>query len=261
MRTFLTADWRYLLMLNYVVDPDLLRSRVPAGVELDSWKGKTFVSMVGFLFHRTAVMGFRAPFHTNFEEVNLRFYVRRLDPEGWRRGVVFIKEIVPRRIIATVARVFYNEPYSAMPMRHRINLENRALREGGLVEYSWRHKGEWNALHAVAVGEPYSPRENSEEEFITEHYWGYTAQPNGGCAEYRVEHPRWNVWQVRDPTLKCDLASLYGKKFVGPLSATPASAFIADGSAVTVGAGARLLVVSDPALNRNRNRSPKNDYD
>ncbi|HEX3989077.1 MAG TPA: DUF2071 domain-containing protein [Verrucomicrobiae bacterium] len=240
MRTFLTADWRYLLMLNYAVEPDLLRPHVPAGVELDNWNGKMFVSMVGFLFQRTTVMGFRAPFHTDFEEVNLRFYVRRRGSEGWRRGVVFIKEIVPRRIIATIARVFYNEPYSAMPMRHRIDLENGVLRDGGLVEYSWRHKGEWNVLRAIAVGAPYSPRENSEEEFITEHYWGYTAQPNGGCAEYRVEHPRWNVWQVRNPTLKCDAASLYGTEFVGPLSVAPVSAFMADGSAVTVSTGAML---------------------
>lgn len=227
-------------MLNYAVEPDLLRAHVPAGVELDNWNGKTFVSMVGFLFQRTTVMGFQAPFHTDFEEVNLRFYVRRRGPEGWRRGVVFIKEIVPRRIIASVARVFYNEPYSAMPMRHRVDLDNGVLREGGSVEYSWRHKSEWNALRAITIGTPYSPCENSEEEFITEHYWGYTAQRNGGCTEYLVEHPRWNVWQVREATLKCDVASLYGKEFVGPLSATPASAFIADGSAITVSTGVAL---------------------
>jgi hypothetical protein len=193
MRTFLTADWRYLLMLNYVVDPELLRPHVPPGVELDFWNGRTYLSMVGFLFQRTRVKGLSAPFHTDFEEVNIRFYVRRRTPEGWRRGVVFIKEIVPRRIIATVARVCYNESYAAMPMRHRIDIENGSLRNGVVVEYAWRHKGEWNTLRATAIGAPRSPDDNSEEEFITEHYWGYTAQRSGGCAEYRVEHPRWIV--------------------------------------------------------------------
>ena len=193
MRKFLTAEWRYLLMLNYVVEPDLLRPHVPAGVELDAWNGKTYLSMVGFLFQETRVLGWRAPFHINFEEVNLRFYVRRRTDEGWRRGVVFIKEIVPRRLIATVARMCYNEPYVAMPMRHQLEIENGRLRNGGSVEYAWRHQGRWNAMRAATIDAAHPPIENSEEEFITEHFWGYTAQRNGGCAEYRVEHPRWNA--------------------------------------------------------------------
>jgi len=242
MRKFLTADWRYLLMLNFVVEPGLLRPHVPSGVELDAWNDKTYVSMVGFLFRKTRVRGCWVPFHANFEEVNLRFYVRRRTPEGWRRGVVFIKEIVPRRLIATVARLCYNEPYAAMPMRHRIEIENGRPRSGGLVEYAWRHQGQWNELRATAIGAPHSPGENSEEEFITEHYWGYTAQRNGGCAEYHVDHARWNVWQAQEAALYCDAAALYGAKFAGPLSAPPESAFVAEGSPVIVSAGAVLRV-------------------
>jgi hypothetical protein len=139
------------------------------------------------------VLGWQAPFHANFEEVNLRFYVRRRAPDGWRRGVVFIREIVPRRLIATVARLCYNEPYAAMPMRHHIDLENGELRGGGSVEYAWRHQGRWNAIRAATIGAPHSPPQNSKDEFITEHYWGYTPQRNGGCVEYRVEHARWDV--------------------------------------------------------------------
>jgi uncharacterized protein len=256
MRAFLTADWRHLLMLNYAVEPDLLRTHVPSGVELDSWNGNTFLSVVGFLFQRTTVLGWRVPFHTNFEEVNLRFYVRRRAPEGWRRGVVFIKEIVPRRLIAGVARVCYNEPYSAMPMRHRVETTGGALRSGSLVEYSWRYRGQWQTLRATAIGAPRAPLHNSEEEFITEHYWGYTAQQNGGCAEYQVEHPRWNVWQAEAAELRCDAAALYGKKFAVPLGSPPESAFIADGSPVTVTTGAPLKAfTTDNTDGRRGNRS------
>jgi uncharacterized protein YqjF (DUF2071 family) len=235
MRTFLTADWRNLLMLNYAVEPDLLSPYIPSGVELDSWNGKTYVSMVGFLFLRTRVRGLWVPLHSNFEEVNLRFYVRKRTPEGWRRGVVFIKEIVPRRLIATVARVCYNEAYAAMPMRHRIELEN-----GGLVEYSWRYQGNWNCLRASAVGEPYMPDANSHEEFITEHYWGYTRQRNGSCKEYNVDHMQWKVWRAQQPGLNCDVAALYGERFVEPLRGVPESAFVAQGSEVRVGDGSVL---------------------
>jgi uncharacterized protein YqjF (DUF2071 family) len=241
MRPFLSARWRHLLMLNYAVGPELLQPFVPKGVELDTWNGTTYVSMVGFLFQRTRVLGLAIPGHSNFEEVNLRFYVRRRAEEGWRRGVVFIKEIVPRRLIAVVARGIYSEPYAAMPMRHRVELENGNLREGATIEYAWRWRGRWNSLKAVTAGQPYFPAEDSEEAFITEHYWGYTARRGGGCAEYRVEHPRWKVWRVRDAALDCDVAGLYGEQFVEALSGPPNSAFIAEGSEVSVGGGNALL--------------------
>ncbi len=173
--------------------------------------------------------------------MNLRFYVRRRAPEGWRRGVVFIREFVPRKLIAIVARHFYNEPYLALPMRHALELENGRLRGGGSVEYAWRHRGRWNSMRAVTVGVASAPIEGSAEEFITEHYWGYTAQRNGGCVEYKVEHARWNLWQAREAVLDCDVASLYGVEFVKPLGAPPESAFVADGSPVIVSSGTALL--------------------
>jgi len=240
MSKFLTAEWRHLLMLNYTVQPELLRPYLPAGVELDTWNGYTYVSMVGFLFLKTKVLGLSLPLHTDFEEVNLRFYVRRRGPEGWRRGVVFIKEIVPRQLIATVARVFYNEPYVALPMRHQVDLTNGSLHSGSTVEYSWRHQGTWNSMRAVTIGSPQPMLAGSEEEYIAEHYWGYTAQPGGGCKEYPVEHVRWNVWQVKDAALQCQTASLYGPQFTPILAAPPQSAFVAEGSPVIVNSGTLL---------------------
>jgi hypothetical protein len=237
MRPFLTAEWRYLLMLNYEIDPCLLKPHLPRGVELDNWNGTTYVSMVGFLFLQTKVMGFRIPGHINFEEVNLRYYVRRKMPDGWRRGVVFIREFVPHPLIATVAKICYDEPYLAMPMRHHMEPENGTLRDGSAVQYEWRFNDEWNSLSAKTAGKSQPIAEGSEEEFITEHYWGYTARRNGKSSEYQVEHPRWNFWRTREAHLRCDTAALYGAKFVGVLN-TPKSAFIADGSAITVHKGA-----------------------
>src|SRR5690348_18142677 len=102
-RPLLTAEWRHLALLQYVVDPAVLLPLVPLGTELDSWEGRTLVSMVGFRFLRVRVLGASILFHTDFDEVNLRFYVRRRVAEGWRRGVVFVREIVPRRAVALVA--------------------------------------------------------------------------------------------------------------------------------------------------------------
>ncbi|MFP2899915.1 YqjF family protein [Corallococcus sp. 4LFB] len=171
MRPFLTATWRYLLMLNYEVDPAVLRPLVPRGTELDAWQGRTFASMVGFRFLDTRVRGLAVPFHRDFDEVNLRFYVRRLGPEGWRRGVVFVREVVPRLAIATVARVLYNEPYVACPMRHAVTMDGADTGAPGHVEYAWKSHGRWHQLSARTLGAPAQSEPGSQEEFITEHYW------------------------------------------------------------------------------------------
>jgi uncharacterized protein YqjF (DUF2071 family) len=230
-RVFLTAEWRELAMLNYEVDSSALQNLIPAGTELDCWNGRVFVSLVGFLFRNTRVLGVRIPFHHSFEEVNLRFYVRRQVQKEVRRGVVFIREIVPRRAIATVARVFYNEKYVALRMSHRIGEDETG---GKKVDYSWHSKARWNHMRLVAIGQPCFPVEGSEEQFITEHYWGYAAQRHGGCTEYRVKHPTWRVWQTSVAQFEGDMSAYYGHELGRIIAGSPRSAFVAEGSAVSV---------------------------
>ena len=238
---FLTAEWRWLVMLNYEVDPGLLEPLVPAGTTLDSWRGRTLVSMVGFRFLRTRVLGVPIPFHQNFDEVNLRFYVRRRTPEGEeRRGVVFVSEIVPRAAIAWVARVFYNENYRALPMRHEVTLPIAPGASGGFARYEWKYGRRYHHLSASVSGEPADRPEDSEERFITEHYWGYAAQPDGSTVEYQVEHPVWRVWSADEAEFDCDVGAVYGAGFVEPLAGAPSSAFVADGSPVVVRKGRKL---------------------
>jgi hypothetical protein len=224
-------------MLNYEVSPTLLEPLVPAGVELDRWSGQLYVSVVGFLFRDTRVAGVPIPGHRTFEEVNLRFYVRRHTASEVRRGVVFVREIVPRSAIAIVARLLYNEPYRALPMRHRLD---RSSSDRVDLEYAWRASDEWTAIHARTEGLPHPLVDGSEEEFITEHYWGYTRQRDGGTIEYRVAHPRWTVWTATDARLAGDLERVYGAAFARALAGAPTSAFVADGSEVTVFAPTRI---------------------
>lgn len=229
-RIFLTAEWRNLLMLNYVIDPAVLQPLAPAGTELDHWQGRAYVSVVGFRFLNTKVRGLPIPFHRNFDEVNLRFYVRRRQAFGWRKGVAFVKEIVPRRAIAFVARAIYNENYVRHPMRSSAVIP-------GAVHYEWSRKGAWEGLSATAVGDAFLPATDSEEMFITEHYWGYAAQRDGSTLEYGVEHPPWRVWRCEDAKLSCDVLSLYGECFAPFLTVPPVSAFLAEGSPVIVRRG------------------------
>ena len=229
MQSFLTANWRYLAMLNYVVDPKIIAPLVPPGTEIDFENGKTFLSVVGFLFLDTRLLGLPIPLHRDFEEVNLRFYVRKKSADTWRRGVVFIRELVPRRAIATVARTFYGEKYVAVPMKHQIDHADLKLS----VEYSWQRGRKWESIKMTATGEPQAIPAGSHAEFITEHYWGYTSF-RGGCSEYRVEHPRWKTWNADSFKFVADTGALYGEQFVEPLKVAPHSAFIAEGSPIEV---------------------------
>ena len=227
-KRFLTAEWNNLLMLNYAVDKSLLESLVPAGTELDTFEGKTYISLVGFEFNRTRVLGFAVPFHQNFEEVNLRFYVRR----GLKRGVVFIRELVPLYMVAAIAKWAFNENYSSVPMSHRIEASN--------AEYAWRLGSGPCVMKIETAGESFLPPEGSLSQFITEHYWGYASQKGGGCLEYEVQHPPWVVWNAKSASFSGDVDALYGAQFAQILKREPDSAFLAKGSPVTVFKGTRI---------------------
>jgi hypothetical protein len=244
-RAFLTATWRYLAMLNYEVAPEVLQPLIPAGTTLDLCAGRALVSIVGFRFCRTRVLGVPVPFHRDFDEVNLRFYVRRELPGGEvRRGVAFVRELVPRTAIALVARLAYNEPYRAVPMRSTAPAE--PTDSPGRIAYEWRTAGRWQRVAVTAVSAPAVPPPGSEAAFIAEHYWGYTRQRDGGTVEYEVVHPPWRVWAAEAPELVADVRSLYGAAFERALAGPPASALLAAGSPVVVYRPRRLAPAAEP---------------
>ncbi len=236
------ARWVHLVMLNYEADPKVLQPLVPPGTVLDSFQGKCFASIVGFQFRNAKLLGIPVPFHQCFEEVNLRFYVRREMPDGPRRGVVFVKEIVPKPAITRMARILYNENYVTMPMRH---LDEIGISSRPTVSYCWEMDGRQQSVSVTVEGEPYVPDDDSEETFITEHYYGYCKQRNGTTLEYRVEHPRWNVWRAISNELDCDVAGTYGDAFAPFLNGPPASAFLADGSSVQIRPGSKVNSIGD----------------
>lgn len=217
-------------MANYVVDPDLLSPFLPYRTELDIFEGKHFVSLVGFMFTNTRLLGFKIPFHVNFEEVNLRFYVRYNDAGAWKRGTVFIKEIVPKPAISFIANNVYHEKYCTKRMRHVEEYSASGLE----LSYQWRHRGKWNEIAAKteSVARPMIP--GSEAQFIAEHYWGYSRFNERTSFEYQVQHPPWNIFPVNDYKIDCDFGSLYGPEFSILENLEPNTVFVAEGSAVTI---------------------------
>ena len=227
--SFLKAEWRKLAIANYNVDPALLAPFVPAKTELDFWNDTCYASLVGFMFLNTRVMGIPVPFHINFEEVNLRFYVRYKEAGAWKRGVVFIKEIVPKHAITLVANTLYKEHYQTMPMQHRWS-ENPA---NLAVEYGWKHAGQLYSFSLTAEKKAIDMAPGSEPEFITEHYWGYS-QHGDKTVEYQVTHPRWQHYPVLSHQIQVDFGRLYGAQFSLLNQQAPVSVMLAEGSAITV---------------------------
>ncbi len=227
---FLHAAWNNLIMANYVVPPELLSPFVPYRTELDSFEGKTFVSLVGFMFLNTKILGFSVPYHINFEEVNLRFYIKYNDHGKWKRGTVFIKEIVPRAAITFVANKLYGEKYSTMKMKHFHAEKDNEIE----TSYEWKYKNHWNKLSALSEKKSMPMRINSKEEFIAEHYWGYTKYGKNKTYEYEVKHPRWEIFNVLSYMIDCDFGGIYGDKFSFLSNTNPASVFMSKGSDIKV---------------------------
>ncbi|MDQ0782383.1 YqjF family protein [Chryseobacterium sp. W4I1] len=225
---FLKAEWRKLAIINYEIDPEILEKYLPEGTEFDFYQGKCYVSLVGFMFLNTRLLNLSIPFYRNFEEVNLRFYVKKKEKNTWKRGVVFIREIVPKYALSFVANTFYKENYKTMPMNNVIQMNGNKL----TVKYSWKDK-RWHSLRITADSNAIPMENDSEFEFITEHYFGFTKRKNK-TSEYEVCHPKWNYYQIKDYQLDIDFSAIYGEEFEFLNGQTPVSVMLAEGSEIKV---------------------------
>jgi uncharacterized protein YqjF (DUF2071 family) len=235
-KIFLSAQWKNLVFANYEIDPKVLAPYVPKGTELDYFEGKCYVSLVGFQFLETKVLGIKIPFHINFEEFNLRFYVKYHSGNEWKRGVVFIKELVPKHAIAWVADLVYHEPYLAVPMKHEVSVIN----DQRLASYYFKKNNQWHYLKFVAQNNLQNIVPGSLEEFITEHYWGYNRFNDTLTMEYEVEHPKWQIFPVMHAEINIDFKTFYPVAFHPFLVKSPASLIMAEGSEIIVRKGIRL---------------------
>jgi uncharacterized protein len=239
-RPFLRAAWRRLAMASFCVDPSVLRPLVPAGTRLDEREGQSLVTVVGFWFQRAKLFGVRIPWHQHFSEVNLRFYVRREVAGQWRPGVVFIRELVPRRMVAWTARLF-GEPFTrvALTCRHNVPDDDDAIGPRQ-IEYAWGHGAAAArfSLSTIAAADRAAPCD--EASFVVDRSWAYTARRDGSTWEYQVARPPWRIWPAAKVELCGAMRAWYGPALGEALAGPPTSAFLVDGSNVAVYPGRRI---------------------
>ncbi|MFT3924132.1 MAG: DUF2071 domain-containing protein [Myxococcales bacterium] len=224
--SFLTAEWRHLCLVNYAVDPARLEPFLPPGLSLDVVDGEAFVSLVAFDFLHTRVLGVSWPGYRSFPEINLRFYVR----EGDRRGVCFIREFVPKRLVAWLARSLYNEPYAAVPMRSSVRLSDDVWH----VEHVLQARGRTQRLALSARNVETIPAESSQAHFFKEHSWGYGRSRSGELTRYEVRHEVWAVYQLQRWQLDWEFGAVYGPDWADLARTEPRSVLLAKGSPIRV---------------------------
>ncbi len=227
---FLNARWENLIMANYAVNPSVLLPFLPKGVELDTFNGKAYVSLVGFMFKNTRLFKVPIPLLGTFEEINLRFYVVHKVGNESKRGVVFINETIPFKPVAWVANWLYKEHYISIPTKHKWIIQPDSKE----IKYEWKVGEKWNTMKAVAETKQVPMEVGSMEEYIFEHYYGYTKVDQNNTLEYKVNHPRWETNKVTDHEINCDFGKMYGKPFEFLNNQQPDSVIIAEGSEVSV---------------------------
>jgi uncharacterized protein YqjF (DUF2071 family) len=227
---FLTARWSNLALLTYRLPREMLQPLVPPGCELDLIDGEAFASLVAFDFLDTRVLGVRWPGFVNFPEVNLRFYVRYRDKLGEHRGVSFVREFVPQRLVALIARVFYNEPYLGVPMTSRITTAPQTIR----LDHAITFGGRQHTLQVTASAQTVLPSTDSTEHFFKEHEWGFGTSRGGKLIRYQVAHPQWEIHPVQSFNMDWDFEAVYGSRFAAMQKMEPMSVIVAVGSAVKV---------------------------
>lgn len=225
-RPFLTAQWRHLGLITYAIDPALLKEETPPECSLDLRDGAAFVSFVMFDFLETRVKGIRWPGYVNFPEINLRFYVRH----GEQRGVCFIREFVPRRLIAWIASTIYNEPYVATKMRSDVRIAGEMIEAAHEFWFGDR----WHRAKVTARDQPNHPPAGGVEDFFKEHQWGFGRSRGGALRRYEVQHPTWRIYPEATVQMDVDFGQVYGQKWAFLSQQPPASVILAEGSEIAV---------------------------
>lgn len=230
MAIFLKANWENIIMANYEIAPEVLAPYLPKGVELDLFDGKCYISLVGFMFKKTRLFNIPIPYLGTFEEINLRFYVKRKDGNLLKRGVVFINETIPYQIVAWMANKLYKEHYTVVPTKHEINNFDTTQN----IKFEWLLNKKWHSIYVEASTKSEVMQTDSLEQFIYEHYYGYTKIDANNTEEYKLQHPSWKTNKVLNYKIDCDFEMMYGKPFSVLNATKPEAVFIAEGSSVKV---------------------------
>lgn len=241
MAVFLKANWEHIIMVNYEIDPQILLPFLPNSVELDLFNGKCYISLVGFMFKNTKLFNIPIPYFGTFEEINLRFYVKRKEGNQIKRGVVFINETIPYKIVAWMANKLYKEHYTVVPTKHELQINNAAQS----IKFEWFLDKRWNSIYVTSELKSNRMKNESLEKFIYEHYYGYTKIDENNTEEYQLQHPSWNIHKVLNHSVDCDFETMYGQPFSILNQTQPTAVFIAEGSLVKVNWKRTKLQFSD----------------
>jgi len=229
MTPFLTAVWSDLILMSYAVPPEALAPYLTEELEPDMWEGSAWCSLVAFNFEQARVLGWSVPYPKSlcdFPEFNLRLYVR----QGDRQGVVFVRELAPSPLVCGLAKLLYNEPYTAVPIRSRVT-EVGDLRR---VRHDFVVNGKPQWIGVTARGEARFAPKDSFEHWVKEQPAGFNRSRGGKLTSFHVWHPDWRTYEVEEYGVGVDFGQLYGDGWQFLQDRTPDSVVLAEGSHIKI---------------------------
>ena len=178
--------WYNLLFAHWPVPVDVLRQRIPASLEIDTFEGQAWIGVVPFGMSRVYPRyTFPAPWLSYFLELNVRTYVR----VGDKPGVWFFSLDAANPMAVALARAWYHLPYFNARMRMRETADGR-------IEYhsTRTHPGASSAEFKGRyrpVGEVYESKQGTLENWLTERYCLYTVGAGGEVYRGEIHHIPW----------------------------------------------------------------------
>jgi uncharacterized protein YqjF (DUF2071 family) len=185
-------SWRSVAFLHWGYEPWLVRPLVPPEVELDTWDGLAWVTLVPFFMEGVRPPGLPPlPWLSTSPETNVRTYIRE---PGGKPGIWFFSLDIARLPMALTGRAAYRLPYIWATMSTDLSPDDSA---GRRVRYRGRRRWPSSARYHVAIelGSAYRDTELSERDhFLTARYLLYARRGPLAVTAF-VEHPRWPLVQ------------------------------------------------------------------
>lgn len=243
-RAIMTQHWNRVAFLHWAYDPDVVRRRLPDGLEVDTHDGAAWVGIVAFEMERIAPIGLPPiPGLGTFPETNVRTYVR--GPDG-TPGVWFDSLDASRAIPVLIARTAYRLPY----FWSRMSVDGHNSR----MVYSGRRRrpgprGAGGRI-VVEVGK-HVVEPTSLEEFLTAR-WRLFTSTRRGLRTAEVTHPPWPLFRATPLVVEPGLVEAAG--YSRPTG--PPVALYSPGVEVAV-TTPKPVGSSDEAPNGNASRPPE----
>lgn len=225
--------WRNVVHVNYQIAPEVLHPYLPPRTEILLFQNKCFITLTALVYDQVKFKGLNIPLHREIPEVNLRFYVSAADGSKSKNGVVLLKRIIAKPLLAFAGQLLFQEQYAVMPISYFVRKQSTER----LVKYFWKNNppyGEWHSLSVKTSHSSIAFNEDDQVAFLTKPTLRFSGGRSMRTRVSEIEYKVTNVFEVDDYQLDVKFSVLFGGKFQFLSRQKPESVYLLEDSEVTV---------------------------